>query len=201
MFTPNDRPDEEQPEKQKTMQIDDAILASYIGQYVTHGKQQFQIAMKDRHLQMNSMSEPFVLEPLSHSSFSIKGKSSELNFLKTLDEFPIRLEITTPGQGKTRATKLQPFDSKKGIPKEFEGSYYSEELGTTYNFVRTGKQLIVKHQKNTDLELMQIGPNTFTGNWGELVFQRNRNGEIAGFRLAGYGVIGIIFRKVVPVSG
>lgn len=90
-----------------------------------------------------------------------------------------------------------PEYSKKDFA-EYEGNYYSEELGIAFLLVFEKNGLVVKHRKHDDVALSMNKKDNFAGNqwWcGKLVFERDTQNKISGFRLTGSRVRNLKFVK------
>lgn len=82
--------------------------------------------------------------------------------------------------------------------KELKGMYYSKELNTTYTFYTLGNELIAKHQRTGDFKLTAIKKDYFIGNKGSfrnVIFIRNNNKEITGFKVSSSRAKNIVFKK------
>lgn len=87
------------------------------------------------------------------------------------------------------------------VPLErYEGQYYSPELGTTYRLVTRDGHLVATHRQVDDQVLRPDAEDVFTteGVRGPLTltFQRDGDGEISGYHLAGRRFSGVVFRKL-----
>lgn len=82
----------------------------------------------------------------------------------------------------------------------YEGQYYSPELGTIYRLVTRDGELVATHRQVDDQVLRPEEEDVFTteGVRGPLTltFQRDRDGEISGYHLAGRRFSGVVFRKL-----
>ncbi len=84
-----------------------------------------------------------------------------------------------------------------GNLKEYEGSYYSDELGTFYDLTVQNDTLIATHRRHEDIYLTQTGKDKFRGSawwFGKVEFQR-KGGDITGFLLTGNRVRNLRFKK------
>ncbi|HMF70905.1 MAG TPA: serine hydrolase domain-containing protein, partial [Flavitalea sp.] len=84
--------------------------------------------------------------------------------------------------------------------KDFEGGYYSDELSTSYTFEVRGDKLIMRHLRLSDLELIQVSENKFSGSGPdtflfEMEFLRNDT-AVTGFLISNFGVKNLKFIKV-----
>ena len=95
--------------------------------------------------------------------------------------------------------KYIPANYNEKSIKEFTGTYYSEELNTTYTFYSKENRLIANHQRTGDFKLKAIKNDFFIGNKGsfrDITFTRNKNYQITGFKVSSSRAKNIIFRKL-----
>jgi CubicO group peptidase (beta-lactamase class C family) len=81
----------------------------------------------------------------------------------------------------------------------FAGTYYSEELGTTYRLQVRGGRLVAEHRRHTETQLIPTLPDRFIGeSWWfrRLVFTRDRTGAVDGFQLTGGRVRDLRFTRL-----
>lgn len=84
-----------------------------------------------------------------------------------------------------------------GNLQEYEGSYYSDELGAFYDLIVQNDTLVATHRRHEDIPLTQTGKDRFRGSawWFQrLEFQR-KGGNITGFLLSGSRVRNLRFEK------
>ncbi|HAA21794.1 MAG TPA: hypothetical protein DCP28_24615 [Cytophagales bacterium] len=82
---------------------------------------------------------------------------------------------------------------------EYEGSFYSEELQTTYTIVAREGQLVVTHPVNQDLILTPIAQDAFITNESFLArveYLRDASGQITDCLIHGQDAWDIPFRKI-----
>lgn len=81
---------------------------------------------------------------------------------------------------------------------DYVGTYYSQELETTYNIVFEKGQLVTKHQRNDDMILRPLTQNVFRMNqwfFDNVTFERSQNGKVTGFRVDNNRVKNVLFEK------
>jgi hypothetical protein len=78
------------------------------------------------------------------------------------------------------------------------GTYYSEELSTTYYLVYEQNELKIRHWKMDDIPLLMIEKDIFEGKYGfaRIKMVRNDINKLIGFKLSGGRVKNIYFEKV-----
>ncbi len=82
--------------------------------------------------------------------------------------------------------------------KLYAGSYYSEELLTTYNLIIENGDLVVRHLRFGDNVLTPVILDVFTNtSWrfSTLKFEKNSSGKISGFRISSMRARNIYFEK------
>ena len=86
--------------------------------------------------------------------------------------------------------------------RKYEGSYFSDELGTFYTIARGDDGLAAHHRINPSQVMTHVGNDTFVmpGVRGQQTLSFFREGDrVAGYHLAGSRFRGIVFRRV-PVG-
>lgn len=80
---------------------------------------------------------------------------------------------------------------------EYAGTFYSEELVTTFHIVYTNGHLVARHRRYDDIPLTASGTDTFTGDswfFATLTFLR-QNGRITGFEASNRRTRKVRFEK------
>jgi len=144
-----------------------------------------------------------VLTRFPENNFAITTLSNDEHYQMLGKVLPI-VELYLKDQLRTTPNiSNNPIPEKKDTPKftsdlrEFQGTYYSEELSTTYIVkVKDGK-LIMTHYRLSDTPLTQIGENKFSGinSFGfEMEFMRSGK-KVAGFKISNFGAKNVKFQK------
>ena len=95
-------------------------------------------------------------------------------------------------------TSERPFPINNEQLAEFSGNYWSEELETEYHILAVGDRLMIRHWRSEDVFLTPIGPDQFSGDqeWADrILFLRNPDAGIYGFRISAGRVRSLLFRK------
>jgi CubicO group peptidase (beta-lactamase class C family) len=81
--------------------------------------------------------------------------------------------------------------------KEFQGTYVSEELMTTYKIKVHNNKLYMTHPKLSDIELTQTGENSFSGTitFGCTIDFLRSGKKVDGFEISNFGVRQLKFQK------
>lgn len=85
------------------------------------------------------------------------------------------------------------------VLKDFEGEFASEELPAVYSLKARDGKLIASHSRLSDVELVEVGKNKFSGKiWFavELEFMRDKNDRVTGFKVSNFGAKNVNFNKV-----
>jgi len=99
-----------------------------------------------------------------------------------------------------------PIVSKSYVPasyseeelKEFTGTFFSEELSTSYTFVLNEGKLIASHSRLSDINITPIKQDMFSGNrwfFSNINYERDANNMITGMRVSSGRVRNLYFEK------
>jgi len=83
--------------------------------------------------------------------------------------------------------------------KEFSGTFYSEELNTSYTFDQEEGKLIVKHARLSNFDVKSIKKDMFSSNkwfFGNIKFERDNKNNIIGMRVSSGRVRNLWFKKM-----
>ena len=98
-----------------------------------------------------------------------------------------------------RLKKYIPADYTNKTIKEFEGTYYSKELNTSYIFKTKNDQLIANHLRTGKFKLKAIKNDFFIGHKGSfrnITFIRDLKQKITGFRVSSSRAKNVTFKKI-----
>ena len=135
------------------------------------------------------------LTPQSDSLFSLQGVNAKITF--HLKEDGSADSLTLHQNGDHLAKKIS-WDPTIEELKEFTGKYYSPEIETVYTVDLKEKNLVVTtYQVSEELELTPADKDTFSGGFpvAELSFERDEQGNIAGFKASNGRTRGVYFEK------
>lgn len=107
------------------------------------------------------------------------------------------LKLITPEYEKTfhRYEKLELTNKELA---QFVGRYVNDELATEYDIVMEQDSLVLRHRKYPDVHLNAITVNQFSiPHWwmSNILFDRNKKGEVKGFEVNCDRVLHLKFRK------
>lgn len=180
------KPKPKKPER-TPVKVDPAIYDAYEGKY-------FQpmidllltITKENNRLMVGIKSEPKLeLLPESETKFFTQNEPFQISFQR--DEKGEVTHITLhQGNVGLRAEKIKPLSLEKLA--EFEGDYYSDELGTAYKIVIQDGHLVMKHRRIDDIRLTSTISDQFVGeSWwfGKIHFTRDKEKRVIGFKYTG----------------
>jgi CubicO group peptidase (beta-lactamase class C family) len=136
-----------------------------------------------------------LLSALSETRFYIEEEEAYAVFGEN-DEKEVTLTIEFT-EDKLTGKRISEGVEGFGDLEEYEGSYYSDELGTVYDLTLQNDTLVATHRRHEDIKLIQTREDTFRGSawwFRKLEFQREGE-EITGFLLSGSRVRQLRFRK------
>jgi CubicO group peptidase (beta-lactamase class C family) len=132
-----------------------------------------------------SADESFELKPLGPSRFKLVGPPVELSFQTAAGGKPATMTVHLEGRPKDDIFELRPeFKPGPAELAEFEGAYRSPEIDPIYRLVVTNDKLVLERLKNKPAALEPTIRDGFQGDFGNLVFIRDGNGKVAGFKLS-----------------
>lgn len=113
------------------------------------------------------------------------------------------VEEEPAGEDEEAAGREEPEERLPESPvplEEYEGQYYSPELGTAYRLVVREGELVATHRQVDDQVLRPEEEDVFTteGVRGPLTlsFDRDGAGDVSGYELAGRRFSGVVFRRL-----
>lgn len=110
-----------------------------------------------------------------------------------------RAEVAAEPRAESTETDRDDVELTPAELREYEGTYYSPELETTYRLRVAGDRLIMVHQRHSDAELIPRGKDRFEGRalqMRTIEFSRGEDGDVDGFRVSGGRVLNLRFERV-----
>jgi CubicO group peptidase (beta-lactamase class C family) len=184
--------------KETEAEADLATYDAYIGNYM-FPLGILSIAKEDGRLVAELADLPKLeLLPESEDRFSVPDFGMTVSFQRDEAGEVTQLTVHQGGQD-TPAKKIEPLTLTPEQLAEFEGEYYSDELGTTYTLVVEDGQLVAQHRRHDDVSLIPAFVDQFSGEKPRLAkvhFVRDKD-KIVGFRLSSGRVRNLRFDKQV----
>lgn len=191
---------EEIPKAVAGIAVDQAILDTYVGEFELQPG--FNISIRGNNngqLQGQATGQPpFPLTPLSNTEFKVEGIDAKVEFVPNGGNNVNTLKLHQGGRIMD-AQRLKGFDKKAVNLSEFAGSFYSEELSTTYDFVVVGDKLMAKHSRHSDFEMQVVKKDMFAAQawfFGQVEFVRDANNGITGCKVTNGRVRNLYFKKL-----
>jgi len=191
--------DDEKDQERKQISIDPAIFDRYEGKYALDNGMVINITRKDNKLMGEAVGQAkFELFPESETSFFLKIIDARITFHPEKEGKATGFTLHMGGQG-IEGKRVESPELGPAQLAEYTGKYYSEELGTTYTIVIEGNNLVARHRRHGDNELVASDTDQFNGGqwWLSLLkFMRGNDKKITGFLLSGGRVKNLRFEKV-----
>jgi CubicO group peptidase (beta-lactamase class C family) len=181
-----------------TVKVNPAIYEAYVGTYEVQGGPVVTISREGDSLKAQPAGQPKIeLLPESETSFYVKVADAVLTFHRDASGKVDRFTLAQSTQNLT-AKRVEPFNPDSAALGQYTGSYYSEELGTTYTLTIKDGKLVVQHRRHDDITLTPRASDMFSGNiwWlSRIAFVRDKENRIIGFKLSGGRVRNLRFDK------
>ena len=189
---------EESP-KTPSVSLDQATLDTYIGDFELQPGFNISITTNNGQLSGQATGQPaFALKPLSNTEFKVEGVDAKVEFVPNGGDQVNTLKLHQGGRIMD-AQRVKGFDKNAVNLAEFSGSFYSEELSTTYEFVVAGAKLMAKHSRHSDFELQPVKKDMFSGQvwfFGQVEFVRDASNGITGCKVTNGRVRNLYFKKL-----
>ena len=142
--------------------------------------------------------------PDKHLSVIVLSNDDSFRSLKSgLDIAELYLKDDLKKKNVAKATvqneKAKPSDNLNTNLKDFEGTFYCNEITATYDLKIENGKLIISHKRLSDTPLTLIDKDTFSGKIEfavEIAFIRDNSKSITGFKVSNFGVDNLKFDKV-----
>ena len=189
---------EESP-KRAGVSVDQATLNTYLGDFELQPGFNISVTLNNGQLFGQATGQPaFKLTPLSNTEFTVEGVDAKVEFVPNGGEKVNTLKLHQNGRIMD-APRLKGFDKNAVNLAEFSGSFYSEELSTTYDFVVVGGKLVAKHNRHSDFEIQALKKDIFSGQawfFGQIEFIRDANHGVTGCKVSNGRVRNLYFKKL-----
>ena len=177
---------------------DPSFYTDYLGDYDLGPGMVMAISQDGDQLMANTTGRRQVnLIPLSADRYVVEGSQQHIQFGRDTEGMVAELRVEETGSSLT-APRLVPFDIESVRLTDYTGTFFADELGTTYTLSIESDTLYATHLRFGDITLYPNGPDSFvTNQWfiREVAFERNDAGGITGFRASNVRVRGLLFEK------
>ncbi len=174
-----------------------ATLRRYAGKYemTTLGNLLLSIELEGRELRLQIAGQPALpLKATSMTSFEVVGAPAKITFNAGADG---AVDGITFQQGGEHPGKRLAEKSSVDL-NSFTGRYFSEELETFYNLSVEDGKLVIRHRRFGPVTITHTNGDTFSGTLPvtQVVFSRDKEGNITGFEAGNGRARDIVFNKV-----
>ena len=176
-----------------TVRLSRDQLARYAGMY-WDGKNEVLRRIEVRDSILAIADAPFVLVPVSETTFRVSGVSFTIAFV-TKPDGSVVLEETVPNGDKATYRRMPvPKADARTLP-EFAGDYVNDELDLKWRIEPRGGNLVIRRGGVPDITLQPAFAETFSSPFGVVRFVRS-SGRVTGLVVVAGRVTGFTFRRV-----
>lgn len=168
-----------------TFTLTEQQLKDKVGVYWNAQEEEIgRITLNDGKLQLSLAGQFATLVPVDANRFRATNAPLEATFETSSPESPTRLTLKIAGKTPLRLSAVPPADTTKLA--EFEGTYYSEEIDSTYRLALKDGKLNVTRKKFAPTTLTPAFRDAFStpGILGTFRFTRDAQNRVTGFRLS-----------------
>lgn len=165
------------------------------------GFRSYVVLFPDQNLSVNVLSNVGSVSP-SRMALEVAGIYLEEEMLEAGGEEasePSYLQTIERGEMTTRARRIDPIGPDLVDLEEYEGRFYSPELGTFYDLAVDGNDLLAKHLRHNPVLLTPIGSDSFAGGihfFRDARFERDGEDRVSTMFVSCSGVRDVRFEKV-----
>jgi CubicO group peptidase (beta-lactamase class C family) len=174
----------------------------YIGLYYNAKEgRTIRIVEKEDELQLDG---DLSITALGNDRFTLPLFSADVVFSRNENGEAHKLQVQLLASGITSTydavSEVNPSADEKAV---YQGTYYSEELQTSYSIVLEDDKLILRHRRRADEILNTTFADNFKANFSDVKFVRNDAEAVTGFKVYTSRVRGVIFQRVTsaPCGG
>ena len=176
-----------------TVKVDSVTLKKYIGTYQLGTNWYVNFTLEGGKLMVQANGEnKFSADLKSDTSLWVPAYSSSVTFSEITD--------------KANSLKYRGINAKRIIPiktgllqlDQYKGNYYSPELETTYSLTVENGKLTAHHMRLGDFAFDPdiVIAGSFSSYNGNIVFFKNQQNQVAGFKLSNGRIKNILFNKL-----
>lgn len=178
---------------------DPELLANYIGKYELRPEFIISITSENEKLFVEAHEVPLTrLIQVSPTEFALPAMNARLTFVSDSTGDVNQLNILLNGQSMA-AKRIKTFDASSVNPDDYNGNFFSAELGTVYTFVTKNGQLIARHARLGDFAMTPVNSDQFsTGKrfLKRIEFTRNEKNAVTGCVAWGGRISNMKFEKI-----
>ncbi len=173
----------------------DKDLEPYAGIYITRGGDRNFSILHDSGILFLDVGRILPLIPVDENSYKVLGTNIKLELNRSDESGETTLKTIHQSDPDLYLRKDR-WNPLPGQLKPYEGRFYSSELGTEYKFAVENGALHFHHRKLNSRPLQPIFKDGFSMGGNTVVFSRDDDGEIDGFRISTARVWGVRFERI-----
>jgi CubicO group peptidase (beta-lactamase class C family) len=179
------------------VKIDPKTFDAYAGSYALDGSTpRFVLTFVregDKYFTQATGQSRIEIFPSSPTEFFSRAVDAQVTFHREPDGTVKRL--TLHQNGDRQAQRIEPFVPPVEALTAFAGTYYSDELDTTYRLVVEDSRLTARDRRNKPVSLDPTAQDTFAVPGAEVRFRRNASGTVDGFAYSSGRVMSVLFER------
>jgi hypothetical protein len=157
-----------------------------VGNYELKSGTLFYVSDRDDKLYIQAFGElEFLLKPVSDNRFVIAEAEIEIEFLNEENSLTQAVRVYYSDKDTEEGKRVAPFDPSSVNLEDFEGTFFSDELSTSYHFEVKDDQLVATHSRHSDIYFQAVKKDLFRAeSWffGQAEFIRNESGVVVGMK-------------------
>lgn len=176
-----------------TIKVDTLILKKYAGSYQLLPGWYVTLTLENGQLMVQANGEDkFETAAKTDTSFWVQAYGASVTFLKGPTG-----EFNSLQYKNYKAKRIVPINLTSVLLGQYTGTYYSQELETTYKIYLDKGKLFIHHMRLGEIAVDPdiVTPDQFSSNVGSLHFIKDKQDKITGFKLSGGRVKNILFEK------
>lgn len=185
--------------KDTLITVSPEILESYCGRYELFPGFVITVEQEDNQLKINSPNQPtLVLDAKSENEFQVHDMDRIFFTFQTDTGGEVIQLVFKQNDQETLAKRLPLFDPLLINLHEYVGNYYSPELLTAYKLDIANDTLTAYHQRHDNIKFVPVKEDHFSADtWfmGRVIFTRNEQKEITGFKVSNGRVRNLVFNR------
>jgi CubicO group peptidase (beta-lactamase class C family) len=182
------------------IELDEATLATFEGHYWNEdGAYSRQMYIQDGVLMYSRGGEnESPLGPISNDTFKMLEVDVDLYVQFDTQSTPNQMIVTEGDEAPTISIAYEPLMGTEENLAEYAGTYYSDELSTSYELIPGESEIVFRHSRHSDVSITPIKDNMFTSEqWvlNSVRFERDENNSVTGMRVTNGRVRNLYFER------
>jgi CubicO group peptidase (beta-lactamase class C family) len=139
-----------------------------------------------------------LIVPIGNNTFDMLNVGVNLKVRFQIEEEQKTMIVTVDDGDQIISKSYIPINYSKEQLQEFTGTFYSEELSTSYNFKIKNDSLIATHSRLDDIIISPLKKDMFLGDqwfFSNIRFERDDSNSIYGIRVSNGRVKNLFFEK------